>query len=32
MTAMGESTERFGASESIDVVPTSQYVMASPFA
>jgi hypothetical protein len=31
MTAMGESTERFGASESIDVVPTSQYVMASPF-
>jgi hypothetical protein len=32
MTAMGESTERFGASESIDVVPTSQYVFASPFA
>jgi hypothetical protein len=32
MTAMGESTARFGASESIDVVPTSQYVMASPFA
>ena len=31
MTAMGESTERFGASESIDVVPTSQYVMSSPF-
>lgn len=32
MKAMGESTERFGASESIDVVPTSQYVFASPFA
>jgi hypothetical protein len=32
MTAMGQSTDRFGASESIDVVPTSQYVMASPFA
>ena len=32
MTAMGESTERFGASESIDVVPTSQYVFATPFA
>jgi hypothetical protein len=32
MTAMGESTERFGASEAIDVVPTSQYVFASPFA
>ena len=32
MTAMGESTARFGASESIDVVPTSQYVIASPFA
>jgi EthD domain-containing protein len=31
MTAMGESTERFGASESIDVVPTSQYVFATPF-
>jgi hypothetical protein len=31
MTAMGESTERFGASESIDVVPTSQYVFSSPF-
>ncbi|MEY2448619.1 MAG: hypothetical protein QOH79_2095 [Acidimicrobiaceae bacterium] len=31
MTAMGESTARFGASESIDVVPTSQYVFASPF-
>jgi hypothetical protein len=31
MTAMGQSTDRFGASESIDVVPTSQYVMASPF-
>jgi hypothetical protein len=31
MTAMGQSTERFGASESIDVVPTSQYVIASPF-
>jgi hypothetical protein len=32
MTAMGDSTERFGASESIDVVPTSQYVFTSPFA
>ena len=32
MTAMGESTDRFGASESIDVVPTSQYVFRSPFA
>jgi hypothetical protein len=32
MTAIGASTARFGASESIDVVPTSQYVMASPFA
>jgi hypothetical protein len=31
MTAMGESTDRFGASESIDVVPTSQYVFASLF-
>ena len=31
MTAMGESTDRFGASESIDVVPTSQYVFATPF-
>jgi hypothetical protein len=31
MTAMGESTARFGASENIDVVPTSQYVFASPF-
>jgi hypothetical protein len=31
MTAMGESTDRFGASESIDVVPTSQYVFRSPF-
>lgn len=31
MTAMGESTARFGASESIDVVPTSQYVFASLF-
>ncbi|MEY2458690.1 MAG: hypothetical protein QOG30_520 [Acidimicrobiaceae bacterium] len=31
MTAMGESTDRFGASESIDVVPTSQYVLATPF-
>jgi hypothetical protein len=31
MTAMGESTARFGASESIDVVPTSQYVFLSPF-
>jgi EthD domain len=30
MTAMGESTDRFGASEHIDVVPTSQYVFASP--
>ena len=30
MTAMGESTARFGASESIDVVPTSQYVFTSP--
>jgi hypothetical protein len=29
MTAMGESTERFGASETIDVVPTSQYVYSS---
>ena len=26
MTRMGESTARFGATESIDVVPTSQYV------
>lgn len=31
MTAMGESTDRFGASESIDVVPTSQYVFRAPF-
>jgi hypothetical protein len=31
MTAMGASTERFGATENIDVVPTSQYVFASPF-
>ncbi|MEY2424214.1 MAG: hypothetical protein QOI95_4281 [Acidimicrobiaceae bacterium] len=31
MTLMGESTGRFGAGESIDVVPTSQYVFASPF-
>jgi hypothetical protein len=31
MTAMGESTARFGAGESIDVVPTSQYVFLSPF-
>lgn len=31
MTLMGESTSRFGASENIDVVPTSQYVFVSPF-
>jgi hypothetical protein len=31
MTAMGESTDRFGATESIDVVPTSQYLFRSPF-
>jgi hypothetical protein len=31
MTAMGESTARFGASENIDVVPTSQYVFTAPF-
>jgi len=32
MTLMGESTDRFSASESIDVVPTSQYVFRTPFA
>jgi hypothetical protein len=31
MTAMNESTERFGATETIDVVPTSQYVITPPF-
>jgi hypothetical protein len=31
MTLMGESTARFGASENIDVVPTSQYVFTTPF-
>jgi hypothetical protein len=31
MTAMGESTDRFGASESIDVVPTSQYLFSIPW-
>ena len=29
MTAMGESTARFGATENIDVVPTSQYIFTS---
>jgi hypothetical protein len=32
MAAMNESTERFGATETIDVVPTSQYVVTTPFA
>lgn len=30
MAAMNESTERFGATETIDVVPTSQYVVSEP--
>ena len=32
MAAMNESTSRFGATEVIDVLPTSQYVVSTPFA
>jgi len=31
MTAMGESTSRFLETDRLDVVPTSQYVVATPF-
>ena len=31
MAAMNDSTTRFGANQSVDVVPTSRYVIRSPF-